>query len=215
MKKTKEKFEIKGPWITLHNYIIGDLYFWIKHDLIVTNKNTNDVATVKFKPKGWSSKNDYQISGTIVNSNKTVLYNISGKWDSHLSIADPKIQIEVLIAKKDEGIQNFREQYCFSEFALNSNNLSVDLARTLPPTDSRFRPDMRALEFGNIDIATFEKHRLEKSQRERRKKNFIHKPVWFSCEIHKNLYKCEYLGEYFKTKDTGAWPKDLPDLFNS
>jgi len=35
----------------------------------------------------------------------------------------------------------------------------------LPPTDSRFRPDQRALENGNYEVASNEKHRLEEKQR--------------------------------------------------
>lgn len=39
----------------------------------------------------------------------------------------------------------------------------------LPITDSRFRPDQRALEFGDEDLAGDEKHRLEEKQRARRR----------------------------------------------
>ena len=35
----------------------------------------------------------------------------------------------------------------------------------LPPTDSRFRPDIRRMEEGNIDLAGQEKNRLEEKQR--------------------------------------------------
>jgi hypothetical protein len=39
----------------------------------------------------------------------------------------------------------------------------------LPPTDSRFRPDQRALENGDISKASDEKNRLEVKQRAIRK----------------------------------------------
>ena len=39
----------------------------------------------------------------------------------------------------------------------------------LAPTDSRFRPDQRALEEGNFKLAASEKHRLEEKQRAARK----------------------------------------------
>ena len=35
----------------------------------------------------------------------------------------------------------------------------------LPPTDSRFRPDIRKMEEGDIDLAGQEKNRLEEKQR--------------------------------------------------
>ena len=39
---------------------------------------------------------------------------------------------------------------------------------SLPPTDSRFRPDIRQMEEGHIDQASQEKNRLEEKQRETR-----------------------------------------------
>jgi hypothetical protein len=39
----------------------------------------------------------------------------------------------------------------------------------LPPTDSRFRPDIRKMEEGDIDLAGQEKNRLEEKQREARR----------------------------------------------
>jgi hypothetical protein len=39
----------------------------------------------------------------------------------------------------------------------------------LSPTDSRFRPDIREMEEGDIDLAGQEKNRLEEKQRETRR----------------------------------------------
>jgi hypothetical protein len=39
----------------------------------------------------------------------------------------------------------------------------------LPPTDSRFRPDIRKMEEGDIDLAGQEKNRLEEKQRQARR----------------------------------------------
>jgi len=41
------------------------------------------------------------------------------------------------------------------------NYLSNQLKLKLPPTDSRLRPDIRAWENGEMEIATKEKDRLE------------------------------------------------------
>ena len=96
LKKTKESFLIKKPPISVHNYIIGELYIWPKNKLVVTNLITGDVATVIFKPKAWSSKNNYQVTGEIVDSQKNVVYNFVGKWDSHLSIVDVTSKTETI-----------------------------------------------------------------------------------------------------------------------
>ena len=60
-------------------------------------------------------------------------------------------------------------QYFFTNFAKQLNNLPETLKQKLPPTDSRLRPDQRALEEGNMEFATEEKNRLEEKQRSLRK----------------------------------------------
>lgn len=56
--------------------------------------------------------------------------------------------------------------------------ITLDIEGNLPPTDSRFRPDQRLFENGQVDLAESEKARLEQNQRERRK-NPQHAPKWF------------------------------------
>jgi hypothetical protein len=41
------------------------------------------------------------------------------------------------------------------------NYIPEGMEEKLPPTDARFRPDQRALENGDYDLAASEKHRLE------------------------------------------------------
>ena len=45
------------------------------------------------------------------------------------------------------------------------SNQKQDVRSLLPPTDSRFRPDIRKMEEGDIDFAAKEKDRLEEKQR--------------------------------------------------
>jgi hypothetical protein len=53
--------------------------------------------------------------------------------------------------------------YQFSHFTLQLNLLNDTLKAKLPPTDSRFRPDQRAMELGDYEGATREKLRLEEA----------------------------------------------------
>lgn len=46
---------------------------------------------------------------------------------------------------------------------MNLNNLDKDMVTMLPPTDSRLRTDQRAYEYGDVDLAAKEKHRLEEA----------------------------------------------------
>jgi hypothetical protein len=61
--------------------------------------------------------------------------------------------------------------YGMSHFSLQLNYLPNHLVPFLPPTDTRFRPDQRALENGDFKLAADEKHRLEEKQRTIRRYN--------------------------------------------
>ena len=88
----------------------------------------------------------------------------------------------------------------------------------LAPTDSRLRPDQRAMENGEYDKAAEEKHRVEVKQRtakkEREQRGEEYRPRWFVQEEHpitKSLY-WKYNGEYWmkrKNHDFG----DCVDIF--
>lgn len=73
--------------------------------------------------------------------------------------------------------------YGFSRFAIELNDLEPCLVDILPPTDSRFRPDQRLLEEGNVPGAEASKVQLEQAQRERRianeQRGIAHEPKWF------------------------------------
>ncbi|XP_055332802.1 oxysterol-binding protein-related protein 1-like [Paramacrobiotus metropolitanus] len=82
--------------------------------------------------------------------------------------------------------------YGFSLFAMGLNELDPEMRGRLAPTDCRYRPDMRALENGDLDGASEQKNRLEEKQRAVRKAGHSHKrghsskdkedftPMWFS-----------------------------------
>ena len=74
-------------------------------------------------------------------------------------------------------------QYGFTKFAISLNELTPEGTRNLPPTDSRFRPDMRALENGDSEEASRAKVLVEDRNRAllaaRRKKGEAYAPAWF------------------------------------
>ena len=67
----------------------------------------------------------------------------------------------------------------------------------LPPTDSRFRPDIRKMEEGDIDSAAREKVHLEEKQRAARRVMEKHLEEWkprykFSRVYHKVMKRCVF-----------------------
>ncbi|XP_071201445.1 oxysterol-binding protein-related protein 1 isoform X2 [Salvelinus alpinus] len=65
--------------------------------------------------------------------------------------------------------ENSIEMYSFTSFAMQLNELDKDMEGLIPKTDCRLRPDIRAMENGDIDLASEEKKRLEEKQRAARK----------------------------------------------
>ena len=67
------------------------------------------------------------------------------------------------------------------------NVISDTLREKLPPSDTRFRPDQKALELGDTELAIKEKHRLEEAQRARRREHQSqgthHIPAFFEEKV--------------------------------
>lgn len=108
--------------------------------------------------------------------------------------------------------------YNFTNFTLQLNHLPQSLKNKLPPTDSRFRPDQRALENGDLVKAAEEKARLEDKQRAMRKlkeqQGIDHKPKYFEeyidPESGEKGYK--YTRDYWTDRTKANWAH-LEDIF--
>jgi len=175
------------PMSRVNNLIIGRV--WIDHfgTLSITNLRTGDVCTINFEKCGWLSKGRYELSGTVKDSNGVESLQISGKWNGAVNVKwiyeqgkHPK-DTTVCIWKKPEP--NAFGKYKLTEFAAKLNVMDAKYEMLLPVTDSRLRPDRRALERGDMSNAGIAKSRLEDRQRVD-KRNRVGKseewtPRWF------------------------------------
>lgn len=104
--------------------------------------------------------------------------------------------------------------YNFTNFAMSLNELEPGMEAMLAPTDCRFRPDIRAMENGNMDEASKEKERLEEKQRASRKERARNEEEWSTrwFQTGTNPYTGSqdwlYTGGYFDRNY-----KDLPDIY--
>ncbi|CAE1172054.1 OSBPL1_2 [Acanthosepion pharaonis] len=128
--------------------------------------------------------------------------------------ADPGIPGEMCLWKALPRPENTNQFFSFTLFAMMLNQLTDNIKDTLPPTDSRLRPDIRLLEEGDIDTAALEKNRLEEKQRsarrDRKKKKEEWTPVWFHYGINPTTGKEDWIFN----KD--YWQRDwsrCPDIF--
>ncbi|XP_077464446.1 oxysterol-binding protein-related protein 2-like isoform X2 [Stigmatopora argus] len=95
------------------------------------------------------------------------------------------------------------KMYNFSSFAVTLNELEPGMERLVAPTDCRQRPDIRAMESGDLDTASAEKERLEEKQRAARKERSKEEEEWstrwfrLGTNPHTGAEEWLYTGGYF------------------
>ncbi|CAB1329471.1 unnamed protein product [Coregonus sp. 'balchen'] len=110
--------------------------------------------------------------------------------------------------------QHSAKMYNFTNFAMSLNELEPGMQATLASTDCRLRPDIRAMENGDIDEASREKERLEEKQRLARKDRSKDEEEWSTrwFQSGTNPYTSSqdwlYTGGYFDRNYS-----DLPDIY--
>lgn len=98
---------------------------------------------------------------------------------SHAGSLSPK---QVLSLWKRDPVPSNPTPFNLTPFAMTLNDCPEELKKQLCPTDSRLRPDQRAMENGEFDVANTEKQRLEEKQRAKRRllaPGHEHQPRWF------------------------------------
>ncbi|KAI2605516.1 oxysterol binding protein [Hypoxylon fragiforme] len=172
----------------------------------IKNWTTGETCLLDFKQRGWKASSAYQLSGKILDADGRPRMSLGGRWNSKIyarltpgfeaaveepqdtrgSISDPSRAFMVWEAHaRPEGIP-----FNLTPFVLTFNHLDEKLEKWIAPTDSRRRPDQRAMEDGEYDLAAAEKNRLEEGQRARRKvrqqRGEEFAPAWFektTCEV--------------------------------
>uniref|UniRef100_A0A8C1AQH7 Oxysterol-binding protein n=1 Tax=Cyprinus carpio carpio TaxID=630221 RepID=A0A8C1AQH7_CYPCA len=106
------------------------------------------------------------------------------------------------------------QMYNFTNFAMTLNELEPGMIGVIAPTDCRLRPDIRAMENGDIDTASQEKERLEEKQRAARRERAKDEEEWSARWFQQgnNRYTGAadwiYKGGYFDRRYS-----DLPDIY--
>ena len=166
----------------------------------IKDKNEKDSISIDFN---YCTKNAIKLNAIIDDNN-----------------SNPNIIIyEIWSIKEDDYLKIFDENnYNLSKYACNLNNLNDDLKDMLPQTDSRLRPDQRAMENQDMELAEKEKKRIEEKQRSRHKifeENKIkYEPKYFN-EILDNLTNENvylYRGDYWKDRQNNKF-EDVYQIF--
>ncbi|RMD42600.1 hypothetical protein DV735_g2553, partial [Chaetothyriales sp. CBS 134920] len=182
----------------------------------IKNWTTGEICTLTFKQRGWKPSSAYQVQGKVVGSDGVTKWSIGGRWN------------DKIYARKTEGFEDIdvgagKQQavlvweanprptgipFNLTPFVVTLNDPAV---HHIPPTDTRLRPDQRAMEDGEYDLAATEKNRVEEKQRAARRQREAEgtewKPKWFrqtKDEVTGEMY-WEHTGGYWEARDKGDW----------
>ncbi|KAL4951810.1 Oxysterol-binding protein-domain-containing protein [Aspergillus filifer] len=191
----------------------------------IKNWTTGEVCYLDFKPRGWKASSAYQVTGKVVDQEGSPKWSIGGRWNDKIyarhtpgfeapvSGQDPESAKTILVWQahpRPTGVP-----FNLTPFVITLNSLTDSLKPQLPPTDTRLRPDQRAMEEGEYDFAATEKHRVEEKQRAKRRERETngeeYKPKWFSkdtCPITGEEY-WKHTGDYWGCRAKGDWSKAL------
>ncbi|KAL3676842.1 hypothetical protein R1sor_026790 [Riccia sorocarpa] len=210
-----------------HNVVVGRLWIDNYGELAIKNHATGDTSRIRFQKAG--AKEQCRISGKVYDSKGAMQYTVHGNYMDKIyatpESSRPEGRVEKVMWKRPEPVEDYRQQYCFTKFSIGLNELSPKLAEALPPTDSRLRPDQRALEDGDLEKATPEKLRLEEKQREarrlRKERGEEWQVQWFGqrepgVSQVRTVDDGEepswvYSGKYWEAREKQAW-QSCPDI---
>jgi hypothetical protein len=169
-----ETYSYNRPKVIARGLIMGKISIDFTDTTNVTNHNTGDVLETK-----WLDQS--VVNGELKDFMGDVKLEIEGNWTSHLDVIYKGKKTRIW----EKYMTDTYENYFFTDFSSNINYLSEELKAVIPQTDSRLRPDLRALEKHENELAASEKHRLEEKQRKKRKeneknKNYKHIPMYFT-----------------------------------
>lgn len=229
-KNTNEHITYNKPTLFLKGLIMGSPHYDFSGVVKIEDVNNKEVsAVIDFFEEGRKSKPLGHFEGKILDSNGKEAYLIGGNWinSPHVFITDwdgaHKVEIwrmndETVIKNKD-----LVNNYLIPPYSCNLNYIPSEsesnLTDKLPPTDSRLRPDQRAYELRDLQLAEKEKLRIEQKQRNRHKefeKAMVkYEPNYFAevLDSRTGEYIYLYKGDYWSDRKINNF-SHLYDVFS-
>ncbi|XP_013165678.1 PREDICTED: oxysterol-binding protein-related protein 6-like isoform X4 [Papilio xuthus] len=183
----------------VHNLFGGQRWVDQYGDMHIACTGTDITCKLNFvKASSWSSSR-HEVRGAVSWSGGRL--RLAGRWSETLTAGDPpKARC---LWRPGAMPPEHEDYYGFTRFAMELNELEPGMKDVLPHTDTRLRPDQRALEEGDVDRAEQLKHQLEQAQRERRREAPDHTPAWFRKVTEGGEEVWVFTGEYWKEREAG------------
>lgn len=154
-------------------------------EMHIQNYTTGVHAVVNYKARGWRGSSAYKLQGKIYDKEDKLLWTLGGTWNDKMYAKKAGSEKPILIW---QAHPRHKQPFNLTDFAITLNALPDRLKPWLPPTDTRLRPDQRAMEEGRYDDAKDDKYRVEEKQRAHRRyreeRDIQYKPQWFEKAKH-------------------------------
>lgn len=218
-----EHFSWSNATCFLRNIIAGEKYVEPVGEMSLLNETTGQKTITTFKTGGMFSGRSEEVSVKAFDTHGEELpLGLQGNWTSSLQLTQHGNVTNKTIWEAGELVDRAAKNYGFSKFAVALNEITSIEEGKLPPTDSRLRPDQRALEKGELDQAEELKAQLEERQRERRKdmetKGETWRPRWFT-QVDSESGQAEGVWKlrsgkdsYWEERSRGEWTGTVPVL---
>ncbi|GMF73420.1 unnamed protein product [Aspergillus oryzae] len=181
---TGEHFSWSNATSFLRNIIAGEKYSEPVGEMSVVNETTGQKTVSAFKAGGmFSGRSEEVVTKTLDSSGRELPLGLTGTWTTSLQMTKNG-SATAPVWNAGPLVPNAPKHYGLTVFAATLNEITPIEDHKLPPTDSRLRPDQRALEDGDVDQAEEVKVKLEESQRARRREmesaGQTWNPRWFT-----------------------------------
>lgn len=151
----------------IHGIMSGEK--WADHygEMVISNPAHNIECRLNFVKAGYFGPPKNEVVGKVINTRENVVVcELFGTWHEYLTCKKPG-QADKTVWTVNPRPSTTEQYYGLTPFAISLNEIRE--GETYPPTDTRWRPDQRFLENGDLDKAEAEKLRIENLQREMRK----------------------------------------------
>lgn len=206
----------------VHNIVIGRMWLDNYGELEIVNRTNGGRCVINFSKTGWMSdaKSFASVKATIYDAKGKPKIKLGGNWTKSVYEVLPHGKRNVLWNVEERPPQGASQTYNLTKWAITLNEqVQGHENAQIPPTDSRRRPDQRALENGQYDLGSKSKHVLEEGQRKRRKTReeagVSWEPCWFK-EVNDDVLDVpdyRFGGEFFRMQSLSDWSR-CPDIFS-
>ena len=193
------------PTSTVNNVLLpGATYIDHHGEVHLRNQTTGETCTLAFRPCGsWLGNGPREVSGTVTDAGGAPLYTIEGHWDQRMQVRNASSGADVATWVKPDaepdphGLPGSLRAQAALVDAFDAQPQDKALAAAaLLPSDSRLRPDRRALAAGLH--AEAQRHRLRLAHLDGTLgKDAGQRPRWFAQDAQGNWI---FRGGYFEER---------------